>query len=120
MSFGVSGFVQLDLLLKGDRGRRTAVHFLPYSGIHFEVWINRIASIVCVCLQSWCGGQCVLCLNCDTLLDFSLFLLFFSASSGPLLSDQNPSEMDALCPSPPGPSRPQRNYERIGERTGTS
>uniref|UniRef100_A0A3Q3FAE7 Solute carrier family 36 member 1 n=1 Tax=Labrus bergylta TaxID=56723 RepID=A0A3Q3FAE7_9LABR len=28
--------------------------------------------------------------------------------------------MDALCPSPPGPSRPQRNYERIGERTGTS
>ncbi|CAN9515217.1 unnamed protein product [Ophioblennius macclurei] len=39
---------------------------------------------------------------------------------GPLLSDQNPSEMDALCPSPPGPSRPQRNYERIGGRTGTS
>ncbi|KAE8286338.1 Proton-coupled amino acid transporter 1 [Larimichthys crocea] len=37
-----------------------------------------------------------------------------------LFSDQNPSEMDALCPSPPGPSRPQRNYERIGERTGTS
>uniref|UniRef100_A0A7N5ZXW0 Amino acid transporter transmembrane domain-containing protein n=1 Tax=Anabas testudineus TaxID=64144 RepID=A0A7N5ZXW0_ANATE len=33
---------------------------------------------------------------------------------------QNPSEMDALCPSPPGPSRPQRNYERIGGRTGTS
>uniref|UniRef100_A0AAQ5YL80 Amino acid transporter transmembrane domain-containing protein n=1 Tax=Amphiprion ocellaris TaxID=80972 RepID=A0AAQ5YL80_AMPOC len=28
--------------------------------------------------------------------------------------------MDALCPSPPGPSRPQRNYERIGGRTGTS
>uniref|UniRef100_A0A672FW08 Solute carrier family 36 member 1 n=1 Tax=Salarias fasciatus TaxID=181472 RepID=A0A672FW08_SALFA len=39
---------------------------------------------------------------------------------GPLLSDQNPSEMDALCPSPPGPSRPQRNYERIGGQTGTS
>ncbi|XP_075899542.1 proton-coupled amino acid transporter 1 [Nelusetta ayraudi] len=39
---------------------------------------------------------------------------------GPLLSDHNPSEMDALCPSPPGPSRPQRHYERIGERTGTS
>lgn len=82
------------------------------------MWINRITSIVCVCLQSWCGGQCVVCLNCYTLLDFSL--LFFSASSGPLLSDQNPSEMDALCPSPPGPSRPQRNYERIGEQTGTS
>uniref|UniRef100_A0A672FYE0 Solute carrier family 36 member 1 n=1 Tax=Salarias fasciatus TaxID=181472 RepID=A0A672FYE0_SALFA len=28
--------------------------------------------------------------------------------------------MDALCPSPPGPSRPQRNYERIGGQTGTS
>lgn len=28
--------------------------------------------------------------------------------------------MDALCPSPPGPSRPQRHYERIGGRTGTS
>ncbi|KAK2848763.1 hypothetical protein Q5P01_008597 [Channa striata] len=39
---------------------------------------------------------------------------------GSLFSDQNPSEMDALCPSPPGPSRPQRNYERIGGRTGTS
>uniref|UniRef100_A0A671UN89 Solute carrier family 36 member 1 n=1 Tax=Sparus aurata TaxID=8175 RepID=A0A671UN89_SPAAU len=39
---------------------------------------------------------------------------------GSLFSDQNPSEMDALCPSPPGPSRPQRNYERIGEGTGTS
>ncbi|XP_075995929.1 proton-coupled amino acid transporter 1 [Genypterus blacodes] len=41
---------------------------------------------------------------------------------GPAYSDlaQNPSEMDALCPSPPGPSRPQRNYERISERTGTS
>ncbi|KAM3612608.1 uncharacterized protein V6R79_011071 [Siganus canaliculatus] len=39
---------------------------------------------------------------------------------GSLFSDQNPSEMDALCPSPPGPSRPQRNYERIGERQGTS
>ncbi|CAI5653209.1 unnamed protein product [Oreochromis niloticus] len=37
-----------------------------------------------------------------------------------LLSDQNPSELDALCPSPPGPSRPQRNYERIGGRAGTS
>ncbi|XP_041845894.1 proton-coupled amino acid transporter 1 [Melanotaenia boesemani] len=41
-------------------------------------------------------------------------------ADGSLFSDQNPSEMDALCPSPPGPSRPQRNYERIGERTGTS
>ncbi|KAM7000474.1 proton-coupled amino acid transporter 1 isoform 1-T2 [Tautogolabrus adspersus] len=41
-------------------------------------------------------------------------------AEGSLFSDQNPSEMDALCPSPPGPSRPQRNYERIGERTGTS
>ncbi|KAF7655204.1 hypothetical protein LDENG_00059640 [Lucifuga dentata] len=41
---------------------------------------------------------------------------------GPMFSDlaQNPSEMDALCPSPPGPSRPQRNYERISGRTGTS
>ncbi|XP_005943850.1 proton-coupled amino acid transporter 1 isoform X3 [Maylandia zebra] len=37
-----------------------------------------------------------------------------------LLSDQNPSELDALCPSPPGPSRPQRNYERIGGQAGTS
>lgn len=37
-----------------------------------------------------------------------------------MFSDQNPSEMDALCPSPPGPNRPQRNYERIGGRTGTS
>uniref|UniRef100_A0AAV2MMH6 Uncharacterized protein n=1 Tax=Knipowitschia caucasica TaxID=637954 RepID=A0AAV2MMH6_KNICA len=34
--------------------------------------------------------------------------------------DHNPSEMDALCPSPPSPSRPQRNYERMGERTGTT
>ncbi|KAK7921892.1 hypothetical protein WMY93_008794 [Mugilogobius chulae] len=34
--------------------------------------------------------------------------------------DHHPSEMDALCPSPPGPSRPQRNYERMGERTGTT
>ncbi|KAI4787124.1 hypothetical protein KUCAC02_036670, partial [Chaenocephalus aceratus] len=34
--------------------------------------------------------------------------------------DQNPSEMDALCPSPPGPTRPQRLYERIGGREGTS
>ncbi|XP_054647821.1 proton-coupled amino acid transporter 1 isoform X1 [Dunckerocampus dactyliophorus] len=39
---------------------------------------------------------------------------------GSLLSDQNPSELDALCPSPPGPSRPQRDYERIGTQTGTS
>ncbi|XP_047441194.1 proton-coupled amino acid transporter 1 [Mugil cephalus] len=40
---------------------------------------------------------------------------------GSLFSDHNPSEMDALCPSPPsGPSRPQRHYERIGGRTGTS
>ncbi|XP_068596145.1 proton-coupled amino acid transporter 1 [Brachionichthys hirsutus] len=39
---------------------------------------------------------------------------------GSLFADQHPSEMDALCPPPPGPSRPQRNYERIGERTGTS
>ncbi|KAL7395343.1 hypothetical protein ABVT39_014872 [Epinephelus coioides] len=39
---------------------------------------------------------------------------------GSLFSDQNPSEMDALCPSPPGPSRPQRHYERIGGRAGTS
>ncbi|XP_069566177.1 proton-coupled amino acid transporter 1 [Brachyistius frenatus] len=39
---------------------------------------------------------------------------------GSLFSDQNPSEMDALCPSPPGPNRPQRHYERIGGRTGTS
>ncbi|KAF0040199.1 hypothetical protein F2P81_008434 [Scophthalmus maximus] len=37
-----------------------------------------------------------------------------------LFSDQNPSEMDALCPSPPGPSRPQRHYERISGQTGTS
>ncbi|XP_028315971.1 proton-coupled amino acid transporter 1 isoform X2 [Gouania willdenowi] len=28
--------------------------------------------------------------------------------------------MDALCPSPPGPSRSQRNYERNGGRPGTS
>ncbi|XP_034077621.1 proton-coupled amino acid transporter 1 isoform X3 [Gymnodraco acuticeps] len=28
--------------------------------------------------------------------------------------------MDALCPSPPGPTRPQRLYERIGGREGTS
>ncbi|XP_008419066.1 proton-coupled amino acid transporter 1 [Poecilia reticulata] len=41
-------------------------------------------------------------------------------ADGSLFSDQNPSELDALCPSPPGPSRPQRNYERIGGRTGTS
>ncbi|KAM9741529.1 proton-coupled amino acid transporter 1 isoform 1-T2 [Menidia menidia] len=41
-------------------------------------------------------------------------------ADGSLFSDQNPSEMDALCPSPPGPTRPQRNYERIGGRTGTS
>lgn len=34
--------------------------------------------------------------------------------------DPNPSEMDALCPSPPEPSRPQRNYERLGETTGTT
>lgn len=34
--------------------------------------------------------------------------------------DHNPSEMDALCPSPPGPSRPQRDYERMGERSGTT
>ncbi|KAM9377594.1 proton-coupled amino acid transporter 1 isoform 2-T2 [Pholidichthys leucotaenia] len=39
---------------------------------------------------------------------------------GSLFSDQIPSEMDALCPSPPGPSRPQRNYERLGGQTGTS
>ncbi|XP_077589315.1 proton-coupled amino acid transporter 1 isoform X1 [Stigmatopora nigra] len=39
---------------------------------------------------------------------------------GSLFSDQNPSELDALCPSPPGPSRTQRHYERIGTRTGTS
>ncbi|XP_077466367.1 proton-coupled amino acid transporter 1 isoform X1 [Stigmatopora argus] len=39
---------------------------------------------------------------------------------GSLLSDQNPSELDALCPSPPGQSRTQRHYERIGTRTGTS
>ncbi|XP_028271705.1 proton-coupled amino acid transporter 1 [Parambassis ranga] len=39
---------------------------------------------------------------------------------GTLFSDQYPSEMDALCPSPPGPSRPQRHYERTGEQTGTS
>ncbi|XP_034077616.1 proton-coupled amino acid transporter 1 isoform X1 [Gymnodraco acuticeps] len=39
---------------------------------------------------------------------------------GTLFSDQNPSEMDALCPSPPGPTRPQRLYERIGGREGTS
>ncbi|XP_061132805.1 proton-coupled amino acid transporter 1 isoform X3 [Syngnathus typhle] len=39
---------------------------------------------------------------------------------GSLSSDQNPSELDALCPSPPGPSRTQRHYERIGTQTGTS
>ncbi|XP_019739617.1 proton-coupled amino acid transporter 1 isoform X3 [Hippocampus comes] len=39
---------------------------------------------------------------------------------GSLFSDQNPSELDALCPSPPGPSRTQRHYERIGTHTGTS
>ncbi|KAM8848173.1 proton-coupled amino acid transporter 1 [Synchiropus picturatus] len=38
---------------------------------------------------------------------------------GSLFSDHNPSEMDALCPSP-GPARPQRDYERLGGRTGTS
>eukprot|EP00066_Takifugu_rubripes_P029286 XP_011618552.1 PREDICTED: proton-coupled amino acid transporter 1-like [Takifugu rubripes] len=38
----------------------------------------------------------------------------------PLLSDQNPSEMDALCPSTLGPSRPQRRYERFGEQSGTT
>ncbi|XP_015227021.1 PREDICTED: proton-coupled amino acid transporter 1-like [Cyprinodon variegatus] len=43
-----------------------------------------------------------------------------SRADGSLFSDQNPSELDALCPSPPGPSRPQRNYERIGGRAGTS
>ncbi|XP_013884403.1 proton-coupled amino acid transporter 1 [Austrofundulus limnaeus] len=43
-----------------------------------------------------------------------------SRADGSFYSDQNPSELDALCPSPPGPSRPQRNYERIGERTGTT
>ncbi|XP_053284583.1 proton-coupled amino acid transporter 1 isoform X1 [Pleuronectes platessa] len=41
-------------------------------------------------------------------------------AEGTLFSDQNPSEMDALCPSPPGPTRPQRHYERIGGQTGTS
>ena len=54
------------------------------------------------------------------LLYFSLFFYPLFFASGSLFSDQNPSEMDALCPSPPGPSRPQRNYERIGEQTGTS
>ncbi|XP_058506488.1 proton-coupled amino acid transporter 1 [Solea solea] len=39
---------------------------------------------------------------------------------GSLFSDHHPSEMDALCPSPPGPSRPQRTYERFGGQTGTS
>lgn len=34
--------------------------------------------------------------------------------------EHNPSEMDALCPSPPGPSRPQRDYERMDERSGTT
>ncbi|XP_037833299.1 proton-coupled amino acid transporter 1 isoform X2 [Kryptolebias marmoratus] len=34
--------------------------------------------------------------------------------------DTRADELDALCPSPPGPSRPQRNYERIGGRTGTT
>uniref|UniRef100_A0A8C6K8P2 Solute carrier family 36 member 1 n=1 Tax=Nothobranchius furzeri TaxID=105023 RepID=A0A8C6K8P2_NOTFU len=43
-----------------------------------------------------------------------------SRADGSLFSDQIPSELDALCPSPPGPSRPQRNYERIGGQTGTS
>ncbi|XP_043982126.1 proton-coupled amino acid transporter 1 isoform X2 [Gambusia affinis] len=33
--------------------------------------------------------------------------------------DGRTEETDSLCPSP-GPSRPQRNYERIGGRTGTS
>ncbi|MEQ2216165.1 hypothetical protein XENOCAPTIV_011681 [Xenoophorus captivus] len=41
-------------------------------------------------------------------------------ADGAIFTDQNPSELDALCPSPPGPSRTQRNYERIGGRTGTS
>ncbi|XP_037531572.1 proton-coupled amino acid transporter 1 [Nematolebias whitei] len=41
-------------------------------------------------------------------------------ADGSFYSDQNPSELDALCPSPPGPSRPQRSYERIGGRTGTT
>ncbi|XP_071369454.1 proton-coupled amino acid transporter 1 [Centroberyx affinis] len=43
---------------------------------------------------------------------------------GPMFSDlaHSPSEADVLCPSPipPGPSRTQRHYERIGGRTGTS
>lgn len=43
---------------------------------------------------------------------------------GPNYSDlaQCPSEADLLCPPPvpPGPSRSQRHYERIGEQTGTS
>ncbi|XP_034038203.1 proton-coupled amino acid transporter 1 [Thalassophryne amazonica] len=43
-----------------------------------------------------------------------------SRSEGSLHPDCNASETDALCPSPPGPTRPQRNYERIGSRTGTS
>ncbi|XP_032411044.1 proton-coupled amino acid transporter 1 [Xiphophorus hellerii] len=43
-----------------------------------------------------------------------------SRAEGSLFSDQNPSELDSLFPSDPEPSRPQRNYERIGERTGTS
>lgn len=77
--------------------------------------INHIVNIGCVCLQSWCAVF-------ELRWSAGFFTLppLFSASSGPLLSDQNPSEMDALCPSPPGPSRPQRNYERIGEQTGTS
>ncbi|XP_029917898.1 proton-coupled amino acid transporter 1 [Myripristis murdjan] len=45
-------------------------------------------------------------------------------SDGPMFSDlnQSPTEEDALFPPtiPPGPSRPQSHYERIGGRTGTS
>lgn len=47
-------------------------------------------------------------------------LCSFNFPSAPLLSDQNPSEMDALCPSSLGPSRPQRRYERFGEQSGTT
>ncbi|KAM4621507.1 proton-coupled amino acid transporter 1 [Polymixia lowei] len=43
---------------------------------------------------------------------------------GPNFSDlaRSPSEADMLCPppTPPGPSRSQSHYERIGGRTGTS
>uniref|UniRef100_A0A3P9NRS1 Solute carrier family 36 member 1 n=1 Tax=Poecilia reticulata TaxID=8081 RepID=A0A3P9NRS1_POERE len=48
------------------------------------------------------------------------FCLVGCFKDGPPFHFKNPSELDALCPSPPGPSRPQRNYERIGGRTGTS